>query len=90
MSPLARVMAWLSEPPALDTYPPGLFVLDSRVGVRTLHAAEAAIDTWRALRGACRDLRRERGLRNLELARDKALEDLIEFEEWHQLAQQGL
>ena len=87
--PLALVMAWMAASPK-DAYPPGLFVLGSRVGVQTLYASEYAIDTWRALRGTCRDLRKERGLRNLELARDYALDNLIQFEEWEQLARLGL
>ena len=89
MSPLALVMSWLSEPPT-DTYPTGLFTLDSPVARQTLDATEDFIDTWRALRGACRDLRRERGLKNLVLARDIALENLIQFLEWQQLARLGL
>jgi hypothetical protein len=87
--PLALVMRWLAEPPS-HAYPPGLFTLDSPVARRTLDAACDAVDTWRALRGACRGLRSEHGLRNLVTAEDIALEHLIEFEEWNRLARLGV
>ena len=89
MSALALVMSWLAEPPS-HAYPPGLFALNSPVARQTWDAAGDAVDTWRALRGACRGLRSEPGLRNLELAQDIALEHLIEFEEWNRMARLGV
>ena len=90
MSPLAFVMSWLADARPTEEYPPHLFSLESLVGLQTLCATEDALASWKALRCTNRDTCRERGGRNLELARDIALENLIQFEEWAQLARLGL
>ena len=85
-APLSVVMAWLAEPTTAtdEVLPPGLCVIGSTVGMDNLNAAEDACDSWLALRGSCRGLRRERGVKNLRRARDTAFYHLEVYEEWRQ------
>ena len=89
-SPLPFVMSWLASAESTEEYPPRLFILGSTIGLQSLCAAEDALASWKALICTSRDTCRERGVRNLELARDIALENLIQFEEWAELARLGL
>jgi len=82
--PLAVVMTWLADTATGDRPPPGLCVMGSTVGIDNLNAAEDACASWCALRGSCRGLRRERGLKKLTLARDIAFYHLEVYEEWRQ------
>ena len=83
-------MSWLAAAEPTEEYPPRLFILGSTVGLQSLCAAEDALASWQALRCTSRNTRHECGGRNLELARDIALENLIQFEEWAQLARLGV
>jgi len=91
-TPLTLVMRWLSEPmkATADDLPPGLCVSGSTLAIDTLNAAEDAWDTWFALRWVCRELRHERGARNLETARDIFFYHLEVYEEWRHDAELGL
>ena len=90
MTPLPIVLSWLADVRPTYDYPPGLFVRGSTVGLKALVAADDALISWQALRATCRETSHERGTRTLELARDIALDNLIQFEEWSLLARLGL
>jgi len=89
-SSLAVVMAWMVETANTSRRePPDLFVVGSTLARDNLTAAEGACDSWLALRGSCRGLRRERGVSKLNLACDLAFYHLEVYEEWHQQVLQG-
>ena len=82
--PMALVMRWLTESRLTGEPLREVFVLGSTLARDTYTAAEDACDVWLALRGSCRELRSERGAKNLATTRDTAFYYLELFEEWRQ------